>query len=332
MTQLLGLPNEIIYQIGSYLEGNDIESFAETCKLLQAIGHNAVEWHRKMKEKYGNVDFGHHPTGDGRHPLFLLYEMMADPWVHLYPNVMTIGCAYGDEDESVVDEDGDEGEVWAAETSKKHEKEIRQMISACPYVETHEIDAIFGAMAASEAFSGLSACAIYALLLAHLPNIQAIQLDHQPDGWFHVLLDRQIEHIHLSSKGFMDPPGGQQFLNNLIEVRITPNLIPDGRWHDTDYTALGDWGLWAQLPSVRRLVGIGIRIGDVDGASIVDQKFEFRKSHIREVYMSRCNMSGDSMDCFLGSFTNLKTFTFDRGGTHMDWNEYEPHNMILALE
>ena len=329
MPTILDLSNEILHGIIQAIPRNDLLFLSLTSKWLHALCDGAL----KRQKKYSTVSFGNYGGGmyrtprkynpevheDARDAMLLLEDIIRDPEIVSYPEIMCLGCCVDVEDDRLQVESVDDDEMELCRKRQSvithRSSELKNMIDDCDFILEEEKETSFAALCNPEN-KGVAV----GLALTMLPNLKRIATQ----AWWRTyssdrigLMIARIAEANQNSHS----PFHNKALTGLEEFFMGARGAEGGQcvWLFIPF---------AMLPSMRYLGGN--EICDDDNYL---PRFDFRSgsSLVTEINFSHSAISAEGFDELLLGISALRKFTYH----HDDWIncdcQYEPSGIVRLL-
>lgn len=306
MPNLLGLPNELLLKIAETVLPDDIENFSQSCELTHSLSKDALREHAANKQKFSKLIL----SGVGAtleenraiHPVMMIRELLQNDRVAFYPTEVVIKNmvdGYLDEDFSSAIDPLDVTKSQVSTILAQYDAEIFTLLSNCPYLKSSEVVKWHQSIRQQ-----IDAAAI-AILLTVLPNVERIKIYSFDTNFLGKMIDRVTRAIYnLSSE-----VGRPTALSKVFDVTIVGNgSLPSQ--NPLDWTDLGLLGVFAALPSIRRINGLRVN----------GQKFRPRQPpggilvpyspSLRELNFTDSLIGQQTLRQILHNIKNLQRFTY----------------------
>ena len=282
MARFTDIPNEITLMIIPLIHPDDIESFTSTCWSIYVLAAEDLERHRALKRKHAVYQWsGSHRSFSHCSPSRLLNDVLQEPLTAFYVRKISILNTR---------------RTWSLLGNRETE--------CLPYSERSisRLSELISELVPEGSFpswldfirSG-SEIPTLSLLLLLLPNLSTLKL--QCLGENEECLYRTLRHI-TNMKGAGTP------LSRLRHVKIP---------HSLKYDGLKLVKLFAALPSIKSIHGLGIRADDPELHWEVEQAP--RTSNLEDLTLTSCRLSSKRLFDLLEGFRVLRSFTYDSDRT-----------------
>ncbi len=322
MPDLLTLSNEILYEIIAAVGADDIEAFAASCPRMNLLSAPTVVRHRQLLKQYATIEFGDCGEIQGKHPLYMLRDVLRNSRIAQYPHLLRIGD-WMDVDAWMPGYDDEMIEGIQMERDKVREEadSIKDLITAiiieCRFLGERETDGWVERLLDGQEHEAI------AILLTLLPNLEMIQTERpMPHAFYHMAT--QV------ATAFNYPDGPKPLaLAKLSKVQISPcaddDMMSDGIHEDAGVIAP-----FAALPSVRTISASLLRSGGhYDGTS--QWPYGVGSSNVTELDLDRSMIIDTGLPDLLSGIKSLERFTYSLGGYLVDYHTYQPRSTIAAL-
>lgn len=304
MAQFCSLPNEILRQISVQVMPEDLENFAATSKHIRSVSGPALEYHRRLIQKYTVLSGRSAP--ETVEPL--LKKVLANPRVGHYVKKIELCEVFDDdsEDQGYIERERDIGD-WSV---------MRMDGNAC---EEQSLDLIHAAVNKSKLLDPNHLFQIHrdiddgnkevlvAILMPLLPNLTVLSIEDPEHAYqIHSMMRRskglgvfsKLEHVHLNLES------GAERLE------------------------LADLEMFMPLPSLRRLSGTDIHQTEWTTGLLKQPKIS--NITVLELYKSRIDPR--ILVYFLAQFLHLQSFVYTSSNVVDVSSSYDPFIIRGALE
>lgn len=284
MLLLLGLPNETLIHIISYVMPDDIENSTRCCRHLYILGLPYLRKHRKLKRTQSYLRLKSYQYDNGMSSVTReLCNIARNPCIAFYRTHLRY------EDKASTDHlmnyGIDTNEIYIGDN--KTCDSICENVTRSVYIDTDHRQVWYNSILAGEQNPA------FALLLTLLPNLRKLELNCNSFRSISTTLLDNVAVMSLDCKG-------NHPLSKLLEVTLEGTLGGTAR---EDGAHIGTLALFAQLPSVRVLHGLML-----DGGGFEEALWPAGVSQVTEIDIAYSSIDGLCFLHFLRGFGNLRSF------------------------
>ncbi|KAF2501500.1 hypothetical protein BU16DRAFT_522468 [Lophium mytilinum] len=291
MPVLLDLPNELLLSIFSFVDIDDLVSFAVTCRHIHAVGEGPLREHKALQDKYHTVTCANQ---DDCASWNLLYDVILDPLVELYARELDFAA------ERKMD--WDTHEEWcqvAMEQSKRlPDPDWRDLL-----LRRNDDQ-------------------IIERLLLSFPRLR--KLHYVPHRWNSSPFDTVMK----AATGYKRAELGMLPLGHLVFQHLT--TVSFAHW-DTEGSVSFQWLLYfSRIPSVRTVNGhmVGYETSREEAAYFADNLLQ---SNATSLTMSFSCVGIDAFRSMIMGMPKLRSFAYDYAGPSVDDYDFDAKAMINIL-
>ena len=305
MLSLLGLPNETLSHIISYVMPDDIENFTRCCQHLYILGLPCLREHRKLKWTQSYLKLNSYQDDNGLSSVTQeLCKIARNPRIAFYRTYLH----YREKDyRNPVTSHGIVGQIVHIDDNRIYDA-ICENVTQSVYIHTDHRQIWYNNILIGKQTPA------FALLLTLLPNLRKLDLSCTS---FRSISTRLLDNVARSLHREENRP-----LSKLLHVTLKGKAQEGGR---EDGRHLRILALFAQLPSVRVLHGFTLEGGGFEKAL-----WPADSSQVTDIDIAYSSIDGLCFSHFLHGFSNLRSFRLTvKDEESLCWDASAVHEALL---